>query len=265
MKQAPSARLVLRALCSLITLGAAASTLAAPLPAATTSTPCNQSSDVSQSCQLFGGGGQYAGAASLEGRSASGSFDVATAYSTFPLVSQVRYFVELLSSSGSFAAGTVPIVVGTTGLTEVGGSGISLVGTAFNGNEATASVRAFGRSWFACSGPFVACGGNAATSFGGVFVVDVRPNSSASSLGLNVYEVSVEARVAINSNMSSSFARAFADPVIFIDPAYQLAHPEVSLAFSANIGPPIPEPSTWALMLLGLLPLWLRASKGRGG
>ena len=49
---------------------------------------------------------------------------------------------------------------------------------------------------------------------------------------------------------------AYADPYIFIDPAYLAAHPGLSLAFSAGAGnvPPaaaVPEPATWALLFGG--------------
>lgn len=240
-----------------VVLGSLLPTLAAAAtPPAYTLSYCGGKSDVSQSCT----GGSYltvhtAATASLEGLSAAGSIDQAIAYSVSPLVTAVVYYVELVSSSGSFAAGTIPINVGAAGWADVGGSGSSLTGTAFNHNTADASVRAFGNTWSACAG----FGCRDVSSFGGVYAIDVRPGSASSGYGPNVFEIRVDTRVSSNSNMSSSYAHAFADPSFAIDPVYALAHPEVSLLFSPNIGAPVPEPASWLTLLLGIVPLWRRA------
>ena len=65
---------------------------------------------------------------------------------------------------------------------------------------------------------------------------------------------------------STKYADAYIDPVITIDPAFLLTHPGATLTFSAGVqngqyptgvipptGPTgVPEPATWAMMLLGV-------------
>jgi hypothetical protein len=50
-------------------------------------------------------------------------------------------------------------------------------------------------------------------------------------------------------------ASAYADPYIFIDPAFAAAHPGYSLSFSAGVGNmlagAVPEPASWIMMLAG--------------
>jgi hypothetical protein len=48
------------------------------------------------------------------------------------------------------------------------------------------------------------------------------------------------------------YAFAQVDPVISIDPFFLAANPGYSLALSQGIGNGVPEPASWALMLLGL-------------
>lgn len=53
---------------------------------------------------------------------------------------------------------------------------------------------------------------------------------------------------------SLSSASAMIDPMISIDPTWAAANPGYSLRFSTNVGglaEPVPEPSTWAILLLG--------------
>ena len=172
------------------------------------------------------------------------------AYSTLAYANAF-YYVELFSSSGSFATATVPIMVSAAGAAAVGDSGVSATGTAFNHNSALATVSAFNNTFSACAG--YACSGN--SSFAGAVLQDVRPGTSGSGVGYNIWRIEVSARAETNSNYSSSFASAWADPVISIEPGYAAAHPEISLIFSANIGSPVPEPSELALLLAGLATL----------
>jgi hypothetical protein len=169
--------------------------------------------------------------------SASGSIDQAIPYSVTPITSKVVYYAEFASSSGSFPTPTIPVNIQAMGWAEVGGSGAAASGTAFSNNEAWANVRVFGFNLAACAG--VNCGpGYPSASFAGVYTVYVAPNSSSSSFGPSVFELQVDTSVGTNSNMTSSYAHAYVDPVITIDPAYALAHPEVTLTFSAQAAGP---------------------------
>jgi hypothetical protein len=83
----------------------------------------------------------------------------------------------------------------------------------------------------------------------GVFSTTV--GSQASEIDLYVFE---ETEGGIGSY---STAEAYADPRIYIDPAYLAAHPGATLHISpgiGNIGPTsaVPEPSLWAFMLAGV-------------
>jgi hypothetical protein len=57
---------------------------------------------------------------------------------------------------------------------------------------------------------------------------------------------------------------ALADPMITIDPTFLANNPEDYLVFSSNINPNgIPEPSTWAMMLIGFVGLGLAGRRTR--
>jgi hypothetical protein len=59
---------------------------------------------------------------------------------------------------------------------------------------------------------------------------------------------------------------AFIDPFISIDPVFLSSHPDVSLQFSLGITNGIgavPEPSTWAMMILGFAAVGYMAHRGR--
>lgn len=69
-------------------------------------------------------------------------------------------------------------------------------------------------------------------------------------------------------NFASS-SSAFADPYIYIDPAYLAAHPDATLEISEGVGnvapvTSVPEPATWLLLLTGYGSLGFMLRRGRG-
>ena len=256
-------RNILSALASMLALGAfvtAGPASALPLPLAFMDTGgCTTSSTAdTQSCQQSSTGvaGIFA-QARLDNLSATARIDNFGPFS-FNAKAAVFYFMELMSSTGTFNNSLVPLLLTATGATEVGGDVIPGTGK-FNHNKATADVRFDGRSFVsACSG--FGCFGGSQESFGGVFLLEIRPLT----FGPNVFRIEVGVTAQTNSNLPTSFASAFADPFIEIDPAFLASHPEYSLAFSANVtnGPTIdpdpglvPLPATIWLFGLGLVAL----------
>ena len=169
--------------------------------------------------------------------------------------SRAAVFLETTASlDGLFVSGRLDQVIATSS-----GTVLTQTGHAFSNNTAMAQVRAFDRVWTDCMGR--SCSFEQ-SSFNDTYFFNVQPGtSSAVSGNPNVFEISLTSDVSTNSNMTSSYADAYADPTISIDPVYALAHPEISLSFSANIGQPMPEPGTWAMLLLGLAPILRRASR----
>lgn len=227
-----------------------------PPPAFTTGS-CISYIEASQRCGSHGALISTDIHADLSTLSAMANIDLNLPYSTLAYAN-LYYFVQLFSGTGSFSTATVPIVVSAAGTTAVGDSGVPGGGTPFNHNTASATVKAFDQSFWACSG--YQCGGNPPPSaFSGPVLINVRPGSSGSGVDPNIWRIEVSARADTNSSYQSSFAHAWADPLITIEPGYAAAHPEVSLIFSANL--PVPEPARPALMLVGLAAVGLLARR----
>jgi hypothetical protein len=230
---------------------------ALPLAFMNTGNCTTDSTADTQSCQQHSTGvADIFAQARLDDLSATARIDNFGPFS-FAARASVFYFMELLSSTGVFGD-LIPLRISATGVTEVGGA--VTTGT-FNHNKATADVR-FGSSSVAsaCSG--FGCFPGSQASFDGVFLIEIRPLT----FGPNEFRIEVGVTAETNSNLPTSFASAFADPFIEIDPAYLALHPEYSLAFSANVtnGPAIgpgpepgsvPLPATIWLFGLGLLVL----------
>lgn len=190
--------------------------------------------------------------ARLSDLTATANIDQNAPYST-TAQAYVRYYMELASSSGfpSDYFFTVPISVVANGYTDVGGVPPT-TGSSFNHNQATASVTLGGDGWYACAG--YGCYPGATTSFSGG-VTYLKPGSSGSGYGGNIFEVVVKASVSTNSNYSSSYAHAWADPTIQIDPTFLAANPQYSLNFSSNIPAAVPVPAAVWLFGSGLFGL----------
>jgi hypothetical protein len=77
-------------------------------------------------------------------------------------------------------------------------------------------------------------------------------NPTLSVMSDTIYDISLSATV-INTDYGSVVATA--DPYIFIDPSFLALNPGYTIVFSPgisnSIADTIPEPSTWAMMLLG--------------
>jgi hypothetical protein len=76
------------------------------------------------------------------------------------------------------------------------------------------------------------------------------------NLQMNAFAVAQIDTVTGSDTQSSSI-----DPFISIDPTFLLAHPGISLEFSAGTSnvSPVPEPSTWGMMILGFCGLGFMA------
>lgn len=191
--------------------------------------------------------------ARLSDLTATANIDQSGSYSTTAQAS-VHYFMELASSSGfpSDYFFTVPISVLANGYADVGGSPAP-IGSSFNHNTASASVTLGGGGWYACAG--YGCWVGSTTSFSGG-LTSLKPGSSASGYGGNIFEVIVSASVTTNSNYPTSYAHAWADPTIQIDPTFLAAHPEYSLSFSKNLpAAVVPVPAAAWLFGSGLIGL----------
>jgi hypothetical protein len=104
----------------------------------------------------------------------------------------------------------------------------------------------------ACSSPNPC--GSTSLLVNAVFDVDVG----------QIFEVAEQAQA---SATSGALAVASVDPEISILPDFLAAHPGLSLEFSANITQPgsvgsVPEPSTWALLMLGFVGLVFASRRG---
>lgn len=190
--------------------------------------------------------------AQLSTQTATANIDQSGPYSSTAQAS-VHYYMEIASSSGfpNDYFFTIPIVVLANGYTDVGSTASS--GSSFNHNTASASVKVGNDGWYACAG--YGCYANATTSFSGGTVY-LKPGSSASGFGGNIFDVVVSASVTTNSNFASSFAHAWADPTIQIDPTFLAANPQYSLSFSSNLpAPAVPVPAAAWLFGSGLVGL----------
>ena len=190
--------------------------------------------------------------AQLSTLTATANIDQSGPYSTTAQAS-VHYYMELSSSSGfpNDYFFTVPILVLANGYADVGSTVSS--GSSFNHNTASASVTLGGNGWYACAG--YGCYAGSTTSFSGGLAY-LKPGSSASGYGGNIFDVIVSASVTTNSNFSSSYAHAWADPTIQIDPTFLAANPQYSLSFSSNLpAPAVPVPAAAWLFGSGLIGL----------
>ena len=181
---------------------------------------------------------------------------------SFLASASVTYYLELVSNTGVFGAGTIPLLMTMHGSTDVGGTPPT-VGAGFNSNKAEADVKFDTHSvQSACAG--FGCGPYP-SSFGGTYQIDVSPFGSVSPGGSNFFQVFVGTRAETNSNFPSSYAHAFADPYIEIAPDFLATHPEYSLSFSEGVTnpPPVPEPSVTYLLGSGLLGLTAVARRQR--
>lgn len=240
------------------TLGAifiAAPVSAAPIPAATMSTGgCVTSvTAVTQTCNQYGIATIFS-QARLTDLTATARIDANGPYA-FTAQSSVFYYVEILSSTGVFNNGLIPLLIGANGYTEVGGTA-PIGGSGFNNNKADANLY-FGSSnsvASACSG--VNCYRNAQASFNGFSPIEILPTAD-SGYGPGIFRIQLTASVSTNSNYPTSHAYAYVDPYIQIDPDFLSAHPEYSLAFSANVtnAPAVPLPAAVWLFGSGLLGL----------
>jgi len=110
--------------------------------------------------------------------------------------------------------------------------------------EAHAAIDYAGRAFYACStvGYGLGCGDLPSSAF---------LSDSFSSLTGVINWIDIFANGTVYKDGAYS---SYADPVIAIDPLFLADHPEFSLSFSSNLtsGVAVPEPTTWALILVGL-------------
>ena len=82
------------------------------------------------------------------------------------------------------------------------------------------------------------------------------PTSSRRAVGLEVDRIG-QVFLGIGGGSFGGFAEAYADPYIFVDPAFLASHPGYAVEVSAGIGnapqiSAVPEPETYAMMMLGI-------------
>jgi hypothetical protein len=224
------------------------------LPDATTNTPCGSGVTTDQTCYQHNPIVSIFSQAKLSNLTATANIDQLAPYSTYTSAS-VTYYMELTSSSGfpSIWGFTVPLLVSAIGYTDVGGAPPA-IGTSYNHNQATADFRINSGSVFsACAG--YGCYTGAQTNFNGG-QVGLRPGSSSSGFGGNIFQISLDVRAQTNSNFTSSYAHAWIDPTIQIDPIFLAANPGYSLSFSSNIpAAVVPVPAAAWLFGSGLVGL----------
>jgi hypothetical protein len=225
---------------------------ASAAPVATTLTPpCNTIAVAADTtCSQYG---QVFSQASLANLTATARIDTNGPYS-FSTQASVFYYTEILSSTGVFNDLRIPLLIQANGYTEVGGVPPT-VGSGFNNNQAHANFYFGGTNvGSACSG--AGCSPSAQASFSGFFPIEIVPTANE-GYGPGIFRIQLTADVNTNSNYPTSSAYAYVDPYIQIDPTFQLAHPEYSLAFSANVtnASPVPVPAAAWLFGSGLLGL----------
>lgn len=244
-------------------LSAAASLLApaaGALPVATLDTGGCTTSAVNnvQTCQQTGGLGAIFSQANLDNLSATASLNVGPY--AFTARAAVIYYFSIVSGSGPFT-GLVPLTITGSGTTSVGNSGAPTSGAGFNHNTAAADIRLDSKSiWSACSG--YSCALNEQPSFGGTRSVYLQPYNTG-SIDPTEFQVMLDSRVSTNSNYERSFAYAYVDPVIRIDPDYLAEHPELTLSFSEGV-PSVPLPGSMWLLAGGMLGLIETRRRQRG-
>ncbi len=97
----------------------------------------------------------------------------------------------------------------------------------------------------------------------GTYNTEFNPGESSGEIAL-----STQASSFGGPNFASS-SSAFADPYIYIDPAYLAAHPDATLEISEGVGnvapvASVPEPATWLLLCTGFGSLGFMLRRGRG-
>lgn len=211
------------------------------------------SGPLSSTCQLSGGWGSIHSVASLQNLSAETRID---AYGYAFLASAVvTYYFELNSSTGTFEDARIPLLVSAYGTAAVGnGSDVLGGGAGFNNNTASATVKIGSSTRYACAG--VGCPLNTPTSFSGDYMTYVQPFGSSTPIdgNGNIFTVELYTRVSSNSNYEHSYAYAFADPYIRIDPEFLALNPQYSLTFSANVSQ-VPLSSSALLFASGIVGL----------
>jgi PEP-CTERM motif len=80
--------------------------------------------------------------------------------------------------------------------------------------------------------------------------------------------IQLSSSASTRSGPDASDADAFADPFVYIDAAYLLDHPGLTLEFSPGVvnaaaAPAVPEASTWAMMILGFAGIGTMAYRRR--
>jgi len=82
------------------------------------------------------------------------------------------------------------------------------------------------------------------------FIMD----GSIQTFGGSSFQVVMSSEVSTQmTGQPTGLASTYFDPFFFIDPTFAAANPGYSLSFSSGIGnvSPVPEPSTWAMLILG--------------
>lgn len=157
-----------------------------------------------------------------------------------------------MSQTGQFDPAGVPVIFPASAFTDV--LGIY--------NQSFAQVSFDFSSWRACSG---LCFGVAPVSSFDISET-ILLNPERSSTGA-ISHIRLVTSADTNSPGPTSFAYAFADPMVRIDPAYASSHPQHALAFSSNLPvdafSPVPEPGTWLLMSLGFAAIARRSTVRR--